>query len=97
MAARRGWWLAGGSMAGPARAGWRRGGEQMVRTWVGEEQAQPDLEGGDGEDDGNSYLAGARERARLARGGEALGAGNLRRGQFCRGGKLGSGQLRGGR
>jgi hypothetical protein len=51
----------------------------MVRTRMSEDQAQPDLNGGDGEDDGNGYLAGAGEPARLARVGEVLSAGNLRR------------------
>jgi hypothetical protein len=39
----------------------------MAPAWVGEDQAQRDLTGGDGEGDGNSYLAGAYEPGRLAR------------------------------
>jgi hypothetical protein len=37
--------------------------------WAGEDQAHTDLDDDDGEDDGNGYLAGAYEPARLALGG----------------------------
>ena len=41
----------------------------MARVWLGEDDPQRDLTGGDGEGEGNDYLAGTDEPGRLARGG----------------------------